>query len=246
MSIWPCMAFKYPSRIALGSTRNAPSPSNPRKRSGLPAFAPNISLKRQLVKAYENTGTVIVTRREDVLDVLSRDADFEVVYEPRMRKLTEGENFFLGMQPGWDYTRDVSAMRLAARRPDVEEIVLPRATALADDIVGGSFGRLDLPPQLTLEIPWDMTETYFGAGGPDKATMQDWTTTMFWYLFGDLGADPALEAKALGHAADMRTWLGLCLFVFGAGLMVAQLVLDLIEDFRNLGRPRTLELAPCD
>ncbi|MCB2127222.1 MAG: TRAP transporter small permease [Rhodobacteraceae bacterium] len=34
--------------------------------------------------------------------------------------------------------------------------------------------------------------------------------------------------------------------VFGAGLMVAQLVLDLIEDFRNLGRPRTLELAPCD
>ncbi|MCA8878648.1 MAG: cytochrome P450 [Rhodobacteraceae bacterium] len=173
----------------------------------LRAFAPNISLKRQLVKAYENTGTVIVTRREDVLDVLSRDADFEVVYEPRMRKLTEGENFFLGMQPGWDYTRDVSAMRLAARRPDVEEIVLPRATALADDIVGGSFGRLDLPPQLTLEIPWDMTETYFGAGGPDKATMQDWTTTMFWYLFGDLGADPALEAKALGHAADMRTWL---------------------------------------
>ena len=34
--------------------------------------------------------------------------------------------------------------------------------------------------------------------------------------------------------------------VFGAGLMVAQLAFDLIEDFRNLGRPRTLELAPCD
>jgi cytochrome P450 len=52
-----------------------------------------------------------------------------------------------------------------------------------------------------------MTATYFGVGGPDKASMQDWTTTMFWYLFGDLGADPALEAKALTQAAEMRAWL---------------------------------------
>ena len=173
----------------------------------LRAVVPNLALDRVVVKAYPNTGTVIVTRRADVLDVLSRDAEFEVVYEPRMRKLTDGENFFLGMQPGWDYTRDVSAMRLAARRPDVAEIVLPRATALAEAIVARAGGRIDLPPQLTLAVPWDMTATYFGVGGPDSATMQDWTTTMFWYLFGDLGADPALEAKALAQAAEMRAWL---------------------------------------
>jgi hypothetical protein len=145
----------------------------------LRVFMPNLSLSKQLVKAYENTGTVIVTRREDVLDVLHRDADFAVVYGPRMRKLTDGENFFLDMQPGWPYTRDTSAMRLAARMSDVPQIVLPRAAALAEQTVAESAGRLDLPPDLTLQVPWDMTEHYFGVAGPDAATMQDWTTTLF-------------------------------------------------------------------
>ena len=173
----------------------------------LRAFAPNLSLKRQLVKAYDNSGTVIVTRSNDCLDVLRRDEDFEVVYESRMRQLTDGENFFLGMQPGWDYTRDTSAMRLAARRPDVAEIVLPRARALADEIVANSNGRLDLPAQLSLQVPWDMTARYFGVGGPDAATMQEWTTTLFWYLFEDLPADPALHARAMQAASGLRAYL---------------------------------------
>ncbi len=175
--------------------------------SVLRVLAPNLSLSKQLVKSYENTGTVIVTRREDVLDVLHRDADFAVVYGPRMRKLTAGENFFLGMQPGWAYSRDTSSMRLAARMSDVPEIVLPRAAKLAQQIVADARGRLDLPPALTLRVPWDMTEHYFGVGGPDAATMQDWTTTLFWYLFGDLGADPTLEAKSMAQAAAMREYL---------------------------------------
>ena len=175
--------------------------------SVLRVLAPNLSLSKRLVKSYENTGTVIITRREDVLDVLHRDADFAVVYGPRMRKLTAGENFFLGMQPGWPYSRDTSSMRLAARMSDVPEIVLPHAAQLAEHIVAEAGGQLDLPPALTLVVPWDMTEHYFGVGGPDAATMQDWTTTLFWYLFGDLGADPALEAKSVEQAAAMRDYL---------------------------------------
>lgn len=93
----------------------------------LRAFILNLVLSKQLVKAYENNGTAIVTRRKDVLNVLDRNDDFEVVYETRMRKITAGENFFLGMQPGWPYTRDTSSMRLAARKSDVVEIVLLRA-----------------------------------------------------------------------------------------------------------------------
>ena len=89
----------------------------------LRAFWPNLSLKTQIMKAYENTGTVVVTRYNDNLEVLNRNSDFEVVYGSRMRKLTAGENFFLGMQPSWDYTRDTSAMRLAMRRTDVEQFV---------------------------------------------------------------------------------------------------------------------------
>ncbi len=173
----------------------------------LRAFVPNFAFSRVFVKAYDNTGTAVVTRRKDVLDVLSRDADFEVVYGSRMRKLTDGDNFFLGMQPGWDYERDVSDMRLAMRRDDVARIVLPRAAALAEKLVAESDGRLDLPPGLTLQVPWDMTDTYLGTGGPSAEAMQEWTTTLFFYLFGDLSADPEFEAKAMQDASALRTYL---------------------------------------
>ncbi|NVO24773.1 cytochrome P450 [Donghicola mangrovi] len=172
----------------------------------LRAFLPNIALKRVVMKSYDNTGTALVTRRSDVLDVLNRNDDFEVVYGSRMRQLTEGENFFLGMQPGWDYTRDTSAMRLAARITDVSETVLPRARDLATRIVNDSDGRIDIVPSLTLEVPWDMTATYFGCGG-EREKMQEWTSTLFWYLFQDLAADAQGGATALGHAAELRAYL---------------------------------------
>ena len=175
--------------------------------SVLRAFFPIVSTSRVLVKAYENTGTAFVARRDDVLDVLSRDADFEVVYGPRMRRLTGGDNFFLGMQPGWDYERDVSAMRLAGRRSDVSETVVPRAAALAEKLVTESGGRLDVPPGLTLQVPWDMSDTYFGVGGPSAEAMQKWTTGLFHYLFGDLGANPETEKTALEYAAELRCYL---------------------------------------
>jgi cytochrome P450 len=173
----------------------------------LRAFQPTLALRRVLVKAYPNTGTAVVTRREDVIEVLRRDEDFEVVYEPRMREITAGENFFLGMQPGWPYTRDVSAMRLAARRSDVADIVAPRAATLASEIVAGSGGTLNLPGDLALRVSADMVGTYFGTPGPSEREMIDWATAMFWFLFGDLGADPQVGARARQAAADCRAWL---------------------------------------
>ncbi|PIL17246.1 hypothetical protein P775_24700 [Puniceibacterium antarcticum] len=172
----------------------------------LRAFWPNFAISKVVMKCYENTGTAVVTRRADCIDVLNRNADFEVVYGARMRQLTAGDNFFLGMQPGWDYTRDTSAMRLAARMTDVDEIVRPRARELANRIVADSRGKIDIVPALTLEVPWDMTRTYFGCGG-EREKMQEWTTNLFWFLFLDLGADPQGDANALGQAAELRDYL---------------------------------------
>lgn len=177
----------------------------------LRAFLPNLVLSKSLVKAYSNSGTAILTRRDDVLDMLNRNDDFEVVYGTRMRKITDGENFFLGMQPGWPYTRDTSAMRLAARMSDVADIVLPRASTLAEDLVaaksGPGGGKIDLPQDLTLLVPADMVGHYFGTPGPSQDQMISWTTIMFWYLFVDLGADPEIETKAMEAADAGRTYL---------------------------------------
>ncbi|MGS4946313.1 cytochrome P450 [Meridianimarinicoccus sp. RP-17] len=170
----------------------------------LRAFAPNLRLNRELVAAYANSGTVIVTRHADVMDVLCRDDDFEVVYGPRMRELTAGENFFLGMQPGWDYRRDTSAMRLAMRDTDVPARIAPRAADLAAQAVADAGGRIDLPPDLTLMVPTDMVTGYFGLTGVNPADLQGWATRLFWYLFGDLAADPTLGAGAMEDAESLR------------------------------------------
>ena len=99
----------------------------------LRAFLPNFVIKRKFITSYDNGGTAVVTRFEDVKEVLARDGEFEVVYGPRMIEITGGQNFFLGMQDTPDYTRDVSNMRIAVRRTDLPSIVQPFAARKAAD-----------------------------------------------------------------------------------------------------------------
>jgi cytochrome P450 len=171
----------------------------------LRAFAPNLVLSRPWVTAYPNSGTAIVTRFQDVIEVLDRNADFEVVYEPKMRAITGGENFFLGMQDSAQYARDVSNMRLAMRREDVPTIVEPLARGLAEQIIAAAPGRIDVPDELTLKISTAIVTHYLGVADATTHDLIDWSTVMFWYLFIDLAGDPALERKALDAASACRS-----------------------------------------
>jgi cytochrome P450 len=173
----------------------------------LRVFAPNIVLGTKFITAYDNSGTAIVTRYEDVKEVLRRDDDFAVVYEPRMRTITGGNNFFLGMADTPEYTRDTSFMRLAMRREDVETVIRPFAAARAADLVGAAVGRIDVPQDLTLRVPAQLVGTYFGTPGPSEQEAIAWTTIMFWYLFIDLGADPVVIAEATQAAQQCRDYL---------------------------------------
>jgi cytochrome P450 len=165
------------------------------------AFLPNLVLSRQFVAAYPNTGTAIVTRRQDVIEVLDRNADFEVVYEPKMRAITGGENFFLGMQDTPLYTRDTSNMRLAMRRDDVATTIQPLGRRLAEQLVAGHAKGLDLPNDLTLRVPTAIVTDYFGITGAPNSDLVAWATVMFWYLFVDLAGDAEVARKALDAAA---------------------------------------------
>ena len=171
----------------------------------LRAFLPNLVLSKPLVTAYPNTGTAIVTRYQDVVEVLDRNADFEVVYEPKMRAITGGENFFLGMQDTALYERDVSNLRLAMRRDDVAAIVEPAARRLAEQLVAKQTNRIDVPKDLSLLVPTAIVSDYFGITGTDNNDLIDWATLMFWYLFVDLAGDPAIASKALDAAASCRS-----------------------------------------
>lgn len=169
--------------------------------ASLRAFAPNLATDKTLITAYPCNGTVIVSRADDVREVLDRQADFEVVYEPKMRKITGGPNFFLGMQDDADYQRDTSIMRLAAQRGDVADIVVPQAREAARQIIANHANTIDLPQVLTTVVPALMVQRYFGIDTASVEDLREWSTAMFWYLFVDLQGDPDIEKKALDCAA---------------------------------------------
>jgi cytochrome P450 len=174
----------------------------------LRAFLPNLVLSKQVIAAYPNSGTTIVTRYQDVIEVLDRNADFEVVYEPKMRAITGGENFFLGMQDTPLYTRDVSNMRLAMRRDDVAAIVQPLARRLTEELLAKHAKGMDLPNDLTLQVPTAIVTDYFGITGAANDDLVAWSTVMFWYLFVDLAGDGEVSSKALDAAAAARGAIG--------------------------------------
>ncbi len=193
-------------KAKLGATLG--TPAGQRQLAALQrAFLPNVLKPGRGIAAYDNNGTAIVTRHADVIEVLEREADFAVVYEPRMRRLTDGENFFLGMQDGPAYTRDVTNMRAAVRRGDLAGMVVPLAAKRAAEIVAAAPGRLDVPVDLARRIPLHLLDRYFGTPGPSEAETAEWMTVLFWYLFADLDADPAIEARAMAAAASLRVYL---------------------------------------
>ena len=205
--------------------------------SVLRAFVPNLSLPLKIVTSYENNGTVLVTRFDDVKEVLARDGEFEVVYGPRMEKLTAGLNFFLGMQDTATYTRDTSNMRLAVRREDVAAVVKPFAECRAAELVKAKTNAIDVPRDLTLKVPSQIVGRYFGVPGPSEQDLIEWTTLMFWYLFIDLKADPKLDDKAMAAASKCRAYLDSAIAARKADPTPADDVLNRCLNLQRAGLP---------
>jgi cytochrome P450 len=158
---------------------------------------PRLTLKANLVKCYDGDGTLLLTRAEDFREVIAREADFEVVYGSRMRQLTGGRDFFLGLQDGELYRRDTAAMAAIVKPQDLDP-VLAMARTEADAAVEQAVGRIDLPSALSARIPALMVRHYFGVtGGLTLDQLIADSTTMFWFLFSDLGADPGVTAAAM-------------------------------------------------
>lgn len=160
---------------------------------------PRLTLPFNLVACYEGDGTLLLTRDADVRAVLAREADFAVVYGPRMRQLTGGRDFFLGLQDGPDYRRDTAAMQAIVQPGDLDG-VLAMARQEAAAAVAAGAGRIDLPPMLSARIPALMVQRYFGVDAPMPQLVAD-ATMMFLFLFSDLQANPKVTEAALAAAA---------------------------------------------
>ena len=120
----------------------------------------------------------LVTRFEDVQEVLSRDDIFQVTYGPKMRVITGGRDFFLGMQNSPEYDRDTAHMRTVLRRQDMAAIAA-FVENTARQIVPGSGGALDLVPDLSKIVPARWIADYFGCVPPSDQQLAAWGSIVF-------------------------------------------------------------------
>src|ERR1700722_9441147 len=145
----------------------------------------------------------LVTRFNDVQEVLARDEVFQVTDGQKMMKVTGGENFFLGMQNSPEYTRDVSHMRSVVRREDIPGRIGPFVQKTATDLVAAAGKELDVVTQLSQTVPTRWVADYFGCPPPSEEKLEAWTAIIFQYLFTDQNNDPKVDQAAIQASGEM-------------------------------------------
>ena len=175
------------------------------KASNNPDFS--FALLRMFKPISISDGKALVTRFADVQEVLSRPNVFGVTYAEKMKVITDGSNFFLGMNNTEIYTRDVSNMRIVVPRTDLNERIKPLVENYALSLVDAAkAGVFDVVEGLSQLVPCYFTAEYLGVPGPSTAELAEWNTYMFQYLFFPDNPEE-VDQKAVSYAAKMRTYL---------------------------------------
>src|SRR5690242_1657356 len=123
---------------------------------------PIFALLRRLKPILLVKNFALVTRFRGVQEVLSRDDVFQVTYGEKMRVVTGGADFFLGMQNSPAYERDVAHMRTVVRRDDIPGRIVPFVDQQARALVDAAGNELDIVTQLTKTVPARWVADYFG------------------------------------------------------------------------------------
>ena len=138
--------------------------------------------------------TYVVTRYDDVREVFATDTAFRVPYKPNLDVITGCEPFFLGMDRTPQYEAGVAAMRRVIRMDDLTHLG-NRAEAMAEAIVAGSGGRLDVVDSLVRRVTFDLLAGYFGVPEPSGGHLDVWATRLFEFQFTGSPKDVELRAQ---------------------------------------------------
>lgn len=149
---------------------------------------------------------VVVSRHDDVVDVLRRDTDFTVAQVNSPSMVRWNGPFILGMDRGETYDREAGALHRAAPASEVSRVqvfVSETAAGLVD--LARPAGRIDVVNDLARVVATRTVATYYGVPGPDEATMMRWMRAMFDAVF--LDSSPRANRAAELTVAGLRPYL---------------------------------------
>jgi cytochrome P450 len=166
---------------------------------------PVFTLLRKIAPILVFGKTAIVTRFNDVVEVLKRDTDF-TIGPINASKIDQIDGpFILGMDASPQYTTEKTALLEAVRRDDLEDIrqfVAESASAMID--AARPQGRIDVVNGFARVVALRVVGSYFGMPGPDDPTMMRWMRDIFHYIFADLTNSPSVLQDALNSVGELK------------------------------------------
>ncbi len=146
---------------------------------------------------------VLVTRFDDVEEVLSLSQVFVNSYKEKLDVIMDGYPFFLGLTNTGEYARDTTNMRIVVRRTDIESTLMPATAASAQSMVADGTGQVDIV-ELVRDVTFSVFCDYFGTPGPADADLRVWATRLFEFQFADQANDPSLRVEVDLYAPALR------------------------------------------
>ncbi len=164
--------------------------------------------QQRLMPVTVTSQAVIVTKYDDVVEVLKQNQNFTVtdIYSAKM-KLTSGD-FILGMEDTPQFRREAAILHAAVKMEDMARVQNFDQEACRRVVEAAAASRrLDVAGGLFRVVPARLVEDYFGVPGPDEATLMRWTRTIFWEIFLNLGNDPTVAATAVQSSGELKAYL---------------------------------------
>lgn len=144
-------------------------------------------------------GAILLTRREDVLAVLSEETKFVTTYSEKLPG-----PFVLGVE-GTAHTQQRATLTLAlamtTRQPEINSNVTRAATRSVEK--GRFAGHLDLGADLVHPVLAQVLENFLGLPQPGQGNLWFWARDIFEDIFLNLTNLPAIHDRAVVASAQL-------------------------------------------
>ncbi len=152
--------------------------------------------------------SAIITRYDDVVEVLKRDRDFTIreINEAKINAI-DGP-FILGMDASPEYDRENAFLHQVIQREDLDKVrqfVVQAAAGLIE--AARPRGRIDVVNGFARVVPVRLVAEYFGMPCPNDPTMMRWMRDIFHYIFANLTGDSSVLRDALLARAELRSYM---------------------------------------